>query len=206
MAFSVSSVQHNGGFLPGIILLTQCFDHRGTRLKMPWRGFVFAAYDPTWTFWHFCPWPGDAQKVYRCVQIFLLNIQCCRFFFKAVRSTHGYQFVLGLFFRLPSVSVAGPNCIFRHNELACLTIEVCMRWASGESSLHKNPTPPTLSSNCMFSSSQPTRLGEAPTPHIFVAILRLKLYQAKQFCSSALLVQALHTNSMRLIIDWLYVR
>ncbi|CAN0398208.1 unnamed protein product, partial [Ascophyllum nodosum] len=25
----------------------------------------------------------------------------------------------------------GPNCIFRHNELACLTIEVCMRWASG---------------------------------------------------------------------------
>ena len=26
-----SSVQHNGGFLPGIILLTQCYCHRGTR-------------------------------------------------------------------------------------------------------------------------------------------------------------------------------
>ena len=27
------SVQHNGGFLPGIILLTQCYYHRGTRLN-----------------------------------------------------------------------------------------------------------------------------------------------------------------------------
>ena len=27
------SVQHNGGFLPGIILLTQCYYRRGTRLK-----------------------------------------------------------------------------------------------------------------------------------------------------------------------------
>ena len=27
------SVQHNGGFLPGIILLTQCCYHRGTRLN-----------------------------------------------------------------------------------------------------------------------------------------------------------------------------
>ena len=26
------SVQHSGGFLPGIILLTQCYYHRGTRL------------------------------------------------------------------------------------------------------------------------------------------------------------------------------
>ena len=25
--------QHNGGFLPGIILLTQCYYHRGTRLN-----------------------------------------------------------------------------------------------------------------------------------------------------------------------------
>ena len=27
------SVQHNDGFLPGIILLTQCYYHRGTRLN-----------------------------------------------------------------------------------------------------------------------------------------------------------------------------
>ena len=27
------NVQHNGGFLPGIILLTQCYYHRGTRLN-----------------------------------------------------------------------------------------------------------------------------------------------------------------------------
>ena len=31
MAINVSSVQHNGGFLPGIMLLTQCYYHRGTR-------------------------------------------------------------------------------------------------------------------------------------------------------------------------------
>ena len=29
----VISIQHNGGFLPGIILLTQCYYHRGTRLN-----------------------------------------------------------------------------------------------------------------------------------------------------------------------------
>ena len=28
-----ASVQHNGGFLPEIILLTQCYYHRGTRLN-----------------------------------------------------------------------------------------------------------------------------------------------------------------------------
>ena len=34
MAINVSSVQHNhGGFLPGIILLTQCHYHQGTRLN-----------------------------------------------------------------------------------------------------------------------------------------------------------------------------
>ena len=32
MAINVS-VQHNGGFLPGIILLTQCYYHRGTHLN-----------------------------------------------------------------------------------------------------------------------------------------------------------------------------
>ena len=38
------SVQYNGGLLPDIILLTQCYFHRGTRNI---RGFVFAAFDPT---------------------------------------------------------------------------------------------------------------------------------------------------------------
>ena len=41
------SVQHNGGFLPGIILLTLCYYHRGTRFNVMKRFFVFAAYDPT---------------------------------------------------------------------------------------------------------------------------------------------------------------
>ena len=32
MAANVS-VQHNGGFLPGVMLLTQCYYHRGTRFN-----------------------------------------------------------------------------------------------------------------------------------------------------------------------------
>ena len=49
MAINVVSVQYNGGLLPEIILLTQCYyHHRGTRLKTMKRVFVFfAAYDPT---------------------------------------------------------------------------------------------------------------------------------------------------------------
>ena len=36
-----ASVQHNGGFLPGIILLTQCYYHnRGTRLNAM-KSFLF---------------------------------------------------------------------------------------------------------------------------------------------------------------------
>ena len=40
MAINVS-VQHNGGFLLSITLLTQCYYHRGTRLNAMKR-FVFA--------------------------------------------------------------------------------------------------------------------------------------------------------------------
>ena len=46
---NVVSVQHNGGFLPGIRLLTQCYYHRGTRLNAMKRFCIkFAAYDPTY--------------------------------------------------------------------------------------------------------------------------------------------------------------
>ena len=45
MAINVR-VQYNGGLLPDIILLTQCYHHRGTRLNAM-KGFVFAAFDPT---------------------------------------------------------------------------------------------------------------------------------------------------------------
>ena len=34
MAINNVSVQHTGGFLPDIILLTQCYYHRGTRLNV----------------------------------------------------------------------------------------------------------------------------------------------------------------------------
>ena len=41
-----ASVKYNGGLLPDIILLTQCYFHQGTRLNATKR-FVFAAFDPT---------------------------------------------------------------------------------------------------------------------------------------------------------------
>ena len=46
MAIDVS-VNHNGGFLPDIILLTQCYYNTIEEpVEMPWRGFVlFVAYD-----------------------------------------------------------------------------------------------------------------------------------------------------------------
>ena len=46
MAINVN-VQYNGGLLPDIILLTQCYFHRGTGLNAMKSFFVFAAFDPT---------------------------------------------------------------------------------------------------------------------------------------------------------------
>ena len=47
MATNVS-VQYNGGLLPDIILLTQCYYHnRGTRLNAMKRFCMAANYDPT---------------------------------------------------------------------------------------------------------------------------------------------------------------
>ena len=47
----VISVQYNGGLLPDImlVLLTQCYYHRGTRLNTMKSFFLslFATYDPT---------------------------------------------------------------------------------------------------------------------------------------------------------------
>ena len=42
MAINVSSVQYDGGFLPDIILLTQCYLHRGTRLNAMKRFCIFS--------------------------------------------------------------------------------------------------------------------------------------------------------------------
>ena len=41
MASNVS-VQYNGGFLPDIMLLTQCYYHRGTRLNAMKRFCIFS--------------------------------------------------------------------------------------------------------------------------------------------------------------------
>ena len=63
MAINVS-VQYNGGFLPDIILLTECYHHRGTRLNAM-RRFIFAAYSMILPkrFGIFPPCLEDTQKV-----------------------------------------------------------------------------------------------------------------------------------------------
>ena len=64
MAFNVS-VQYNGGLLPDIILLTQCYYHRGTRLKFKCHEEVLYLQPmiPIKRFDIFSPSLGDAQKV-----------------------------------------------------------------------------------------------------------------------------------------------
>ena len=42
MASNNASVQYNGGFLPDIILLTQCYYHRGTHLNAMKRFCIFS--------------------------------------------------------------------------------------------------------------------------------------------------------------------
>ena len=61
MAINIS-VQQNGGFLPGIILLTQCHHHRGTRLNAMKRFCLVAAYDPTKRFAIFPPVTGGCSE------------------------------------------------------------------------------------------------------------------------------------------------
>ena len=65
MAINVS-VQYDGGFLPDIILLTQCYYHRGTPgnpFKCHEEVLYFQLLIPPKRFDIFPPRLGDAQKV-----------------------------------------------------------------------------------------------------------------------------------------------
>ena len=46
------SVQYNGGLLPDIILLTQCYYHWGTRLDTTCSGFAFIAHVIVYYYYH----------------------------------------------------------------------------------------------------------------------------------------------------------
>ena len=68
MAINVVSVQHNGGFLPGILLLTQCYYHRGTRLNAMKR-FCFRSRWPHLNVLTFSPLSGGCSEgldAFRC--------------------------------------------------------------------------------------------------------------------------------------------
>ena len=62
MAINVS-VQYDGELLPDIILLTQCYYHRGTPFKCHEEVLYFQLLIPPKRFDIFSPRLGDAQKV-----------------------------------------------------------------------------------------------------------------------------------------------
>ena len=74
MAINVRSVQYNGGLLPDIILLAQCYFHRGTRLNTMMERFCLQRMiPPSKRFGIFSPDWGMLRRsiINRCVQIFL---------------------------------------------------------------------------------------------------------------------------------------
>ena len=72
MAINVS-VQYDGGFLPDIILLTQCYYHRGTRLNTMKSFFLYfqLLIPPIINVLTFFPPDWGMLRRSRCVQIFL---------------------------------------------------------------------------------------------------------------------------------------
>ena len=72
MATNVS-VQYNGGLLPDIILLTQCYYHRGTRLNAMKMFCFYSLRSHLLSVLTFFPLRGMLRRS-RCVQIFLCNI------------------------------------------------------------------------------------------------------------------------------------
>ena len=73
MAINVS-VQHNGGFLPDIILLTQCYYHRGTRLNAIKRFSLQPMIPPTKRFDIFSPLTGGMLRRSRPLDAFIFFI------------------------------------------------------------------------------------------------------------------------------------
>ena len=71
MAINVS-VQYNGGLLPDMILLTQYYFHRETRLNAMKRFCICSlSLIPPKRFDIFSPLTGGCSEGYRCVLIFL---------------------------------------------------------------------------------------------------------------------------------------
>ena len=66
------SVQYDGGFLPDIILLTQFYYHRGTRLNAMKRFCIFSYWSHLNVLTFFPPDWGMLRRS-RCIQIFLLK-------------------------------------------------------------------------------------------------------------------------------------
>ena len=70
MAINLSVQQYNGGLLPDIILLTQCYFHRGTRLNAKKRFCICSLLTPPKRFDMFPPYWRMLRRS-RCVRVFL---------------------------------------------------------------------------------------------------------------------------------------
>ena len=70
MAINNVSERYNGELLPDIILLTQCYFHRGTRSNATKRFCICSLWSHL-TFWHFPPSNWGMLRRSRCVLIFL---------------------------------------------------------------------------------------------------------------------------------------
>ena len=71
MAINVVSIHYNGGLLPDIILLTQCYLHRGTCLNtMKKLYYVFVAFDPTQMFFV----PRRSRRVLICTTYYIISL------------------------------------------------------------------------------------------------------------------------------------
>ena len=67
-----TSVQYRGGLLPDIILLPQCYYHRGTRFSAMKRFYLCSLWSHLNVLTYFPPDWGVLRR-FRCVQFYFLN-------------------------------------------------------------------------------------------------------------------------------------
>ena len=93
-----ASVQHNRGFLPGIILLTQCYYHREIRLN-PMERFCICS---LWSHLNVSKFPPDWGMLRRskCVQIFMALFLTFSVFVANPKRVLT-RWIFDLYFRLP---------------------------------------------------------------------------------------------------------
>ena len=95
MVINVSSVQYIGGFLPDIILLTQCYHHRRTRLDAMKRFLSLQPMIPPKRFDIFYPLTGGCSEAFRFFfKHTLILIGTCRQILNGALVDYFYRFIV----------------------------------------------------------------------------------------------------------------